>query len=255
MDEQRNRFGIIGYGRFGHLVAPYLAGDGQVAVHDPKVSAATLPAGCFPASLADAAASHVVVLCVPIRSLYDVLADIAPYLLPGAVVFDVASVKMKPMEWMERLVPEHVDYVGSHPLFGPDSAPHNLSDQKIVLVPGRIAEERFQRGRRYLQSKGLRIIQTTAENHDRSMARTQAFTHWLGRALGGLELKPEALDTQGYRLLQDVESFVSRDTWELFEDMLRYNPFAAEVRDGFRRALDEIDERLARLDSTQEGAT
>jgi hypothetical protein len=37
---------------------------------------------------------------------------------------------------------------------------------------------------------------------------------------------------------------VENDTWQLFEDMNHYNPYASEQRDRFRQALVEIEQSL-----------
>jgi prephenate dehydrogenase len=37
---------------------------------------------------------------------------------------------------------------------------------------------------------------------------------------------------------------VTHDTWQLFEDMHRFNPFAGTVRRRFIAAMNDIDKRL-----------
>jgi hypothetical protein len=37
---------------------------------------------------------------------------------------------------------------------------------------------------------------------------------------------------------------VENDTWQLFSDMNRYNPFAAEVREQFKKAMEEVEKEL-----------
>lgn len=238
MRESRPRFGVLGFGRFGQMVVRELEPHGEVVVHDPHETAA------FPVrnvSLEQAATARSVILAVPIRRLEETLRTLVPHLQAGTLVVDVASVKTYPLSWMESILPSDVDYVGTHPLFGPDSAKTGLSGHRMVIVPGRIGPVRLDRMHRFLHRIGLRTVTTTTEVHDRAMARTQALTHWLGRALGEFGAAQESIDTHGYRLLLQVSTWASRDQRQLFEDMHRFNPYSAEVRARFRAALESLD--------------
>ncbi|MCA9755350.1 MAG: prephenate dehydrogenase [Candidatus Eisenbacteria bacterium] len=244
MKADRPRYGIIGYGRFGELVVRYLEAYGRLVVCDPGRQ---VPFPLQNGSLEAAASARAVILAVPIRMLEDTLQSLRPHLTPGTVVVDVASVKSLPMQWMETHLPPDVDYVGTHPLFGPDSSRTGIRGHRIVVVPGRIARSRLERMYRLLDRLGLRIISTTAEEHDRAMARTQALTHWLGRSLTAFGVGPESIDTHGYRLLAQVAEWASRDSRELFQDMHQFNPFTQDVRARFRDALTGLDAELSSL--------
>jgi prephenate dehydrogenase len=37
---------------------------------------------------------------------------------------------------------------------------------------------------------------------------------------------------------------VAHDTWQLFYDMHRYNPYAKEKRSAFKQAMQKIDEQI-----------
>ncbi|MEZ4648654.1 MAG: prephenate dehydrogenase [Candidatus Eisenbacteria bacterium] len=247
MKADRPRYGIVGYGRFGELVVRYLEAYGRVVIHDP---ARQIPFPLANSSLAEVASARAVIVAVPIRFLEKTLQDLRPHLAEGTIVVDVASVKSLPMSWMETHLPANVDYVGTHPLFGPDSARTGIRGHRIVVVPGRISSSRLERMRRLFDRAGLRIIATTAEQHDLAMARTQALTHWLGRSLTAFGVGPESIDTHGYRLLTQVAEWSSRDSWELFEDMHRFNPFTAEVRERFTKALTGLDAELSAREET-----
>ncbi len=241
----RSAIGIIGLGRFGRLMARYLSDDFAVRAYDPSVAAAEMKtAGAEPATVEAAAAAEVVVLAVPISAMEEVLARIAPHLTPGSLLIDVCSVKEMPLAWMQKAVPVSVELIGTHPMFGPDSAADSLQGRKIVLCPVRIAPERLARVRDYLVSKGLQVIETTAEEHDRQIAVSLALTHVIGRALGRMGARPQEIDTEGYKRLLRILEVVEHDTWQLFEDMNRFNPHAAGIRQRFTRALAEIEGEL-----------
>ena len=52
------------------------------------------------------------------------------------------------------------------------------------------------------------------------------------------------IDTEGYKRLMHILGVVSHDTWQLFEDMHAYNPYAREKREAFIAAMTDIHERL-----------
>ena len=237
--------GIIGYGRFGRLMAGYLAEDYAVAVssrshqgEDNKHPNMTFT------SLEEACRQKVVIYSVPISALQAVLRQTAPLLAPGTVAVDVSSVKIHPARWMEAILPGTVSILATHPMFGPDSAARSLKDRKIVLCPVRIEPDGFGRIRAYLESKGLIVIETTPEEHDRQIAVSLALTHFIGRSLSAFGADDLVIDTEGYKRLRHILGVVENDTWQLFEDMHAYNPYAEKARDGFMGAMKVIDDKL-----------
>src|SRR5690242_2508158 len=62
-----------------------------------------------------------VVITLPTREIRQTLADMAPYLAPGAIVSDTASSKHVVLRWAAELLPAGVSFVGGHPL--PKRAP------------------------------------------------------------------------------------------------------------------------------------
>ncbi len=241
--------GIIGFGRFGALAARYLTQDFPVTVLDSGKRAAAIRAvGAAPGDLGAVCAQRVVLLCVPISAMRDHIARIAPLLAPETLVVDVCSVKVHPVGWMAAGLPQHVEILATHPMFGPDSAADSLSGRKIVLCPERIDAARYQRIRHYLEERGLVLIETSAAEHDRQIAVSLALTHFIGRSLAAFGAGPLEIDTEGYRRLLHILGVVGHDTWQLFEDMNRYNPYAADQRQAFSRAMDEIEARLGRAE-------
>jgi len=106
-------------------------------VHDPRLfyGSACDQENVTVSSLAETAACRVVLLACPVETLEVVTKAISPHLRPGAVVLDVGSVKMIPAEIMCRNLPEHVGIVGTHPLFGPQSARDGIRGLKIAICP------------------------------------------------------------------------------------------------------------------------
>ena len=238
---------VIGCGRFGRFLTEQLAPIVGAAVWDADPTRlGDLPAGARPVSWDEACAGEVLVLAVPIRALPALLDRLGKQVRPRSLVIDTASVKVWPMRWMRASLPGTVQILGTHPLFGPDSAPRGLDGQRLVLVPERVRYPHLVR--RTLESLGLRCVETTAEGHDREIAETQALTHWIGRALERCGARPRDVDTLGYRRLLEILRYVENDSWELFEDLERWNPYARPVRQRFLEALAHLDDEIGDSD-------
>jgi prephenate dehydrogenase len=243
--------GIIGFGRFGKLMTRYLAEDCQVMVYDRNRDSEEIASrGGIASSLPEVCRQPTVVLAVPISSMVEVLEIIRGQLTPGSLVIDVCSVKVLPVAWMVDLLPQEVGILGTHPMFGPDSASDTLAGKKIVLCRERSSDERYGRVKRYLLSKGLIVIETTPDEHDREISVSLALTHTIGRALAEFDARPQQIDTEGYKRLLHILEVVENDTWQLFEDMNRYNPHAPAKRKAFLKALQDIDAALTGANTT-----
>ena len=148
---------LIGYGRFGRFAATHLCKDFRVSIADTR-KGERVDRGAHRVSLDEAASKPIVILAVPINQLRAVLVEIAPSLQPRTLVIDVSSVKEQPVRWMKSLLPQNISILGTHPLFGPDSATHGLKGHTITLCPVRIPGKQFLHVTRYLRAHGL-IVQ------------------------------------------------------------------------------------------------
>ncbi len=237
--------GIIGFGRFGKLTAGYLAEDFDVFVFNRTDKSTEIKkTGARKASLKTVCRQKIVILCVPISTFKEVLVEIGPLLKKDALVVDVCSVKVYPAQWMKESLPETVSILATHPIFGPDSASDSLKDRKIFLSPIRIAKKRYQKIKTYLASKELVLIESTPQDHDEQIAISLALTHYIGRTLSEFGAAPLSIDSEGYKRLLHILDVVEHDTWQLFCDMHRYNPYAKEKRAAFMQAMQKINERI-----------
>ncbi|HJO04333.1 MAG TPA: prephenate dehydrogenase [Acidobacteriota bacterium] len=238
------RLGLIGLGQFGRYAVPYLAPRFDLLVHDTAdIEASARQLGVRSVTLEEAASCEVVVLAVPIQALRATLGEIAGSVRDGALVVDVCSVKGAPLQWMREALPENVEIIGTHPMFGPNSAGDSLEGQQIVVCPERTT--RLDQVQTFLEGLGLRVIVTDADRHDRECAHTQALAQYLGRALRRVEGRELDIRTPAAIYLREVERIVEADSWELFAAIETINPYAAEMRRAIRKRLDELDERLA----------
>jgi len=238
--------GLIGFGRFGKLTIEHLSGTCQMVAYNSGNKGELIEAaGAEPVSLAEACGQEIVLLCMPISAMPATLEKIAPLLThPEALVVDVCSVKTLPVKWMRAKLPATVSLLATHPMFGPDSARDSLQGHKIVLCPERIDQDRYRKIAARLETLGLVVIESTPEDHDRQIAVSLALTHFIGRSLSSFGAQDLLIDTEGYKRLLHILDVVENDTWQLFEDMHRFNPFAAETRREFINALQAIETHL-----------
>jgi prephenate dehydrogenase len=237
--------GLIGFGRFGELATRYLSEDFEVLVYDSGGRGpAIVQAGGRGVDFETACRQRYLILCVPISSLADFLKRVAPHLGAETTVVDVCSVKRYPVQWMRTILPPHAGILATHPMFGPDSAACSLGGCKIVLCRERIPQRRFQRIGDYLSRKGLQVIETSPDEHDRQIAVSLSLTHFIGRSLAEYGAQDLTIDTEGYQRLMNILDVVQNDTWQLFYDMHTYNPYARQERAAFIEALGKIHTQL-----------
>ncbi|WP_417494515.1 prephenate dehydrogenase/arogenate dehydrogenase family protein [Maricaulis sp.] len=240
MAEDRKQIGLIGLGAFGRFAAGHLSPHFDILGHDPDAPPVV---GIERVSLAQAAACPIVVLAVPVQALEQTCSEIAAVLPQGALVLDVASVKVEPMRVMRDTLPDHVRIIGTHPLFGPQSAAQGLAGQSIVICPEAGADAG---GVEALCGDvlGLEVHLSDADTHDRAMANVQALTHLVSRVIAELDIPPPPYTTKSYDLLRQATDLVRNDSDELFQAIEQLNPYAASLRKRFFEAARRFDGRL-----------
>ncbi len=238
-------FGIIGVGAFGSLAAKHLAPHFDLVLHDANdVAALAQNVGARVGSLVDAATCDIVMLAVPVQKLPDVLDTIAGLVKPGALVLDVASVKIKPVAAMLEKLPAHVSIIGTHPLFGPQSGKNGIADLNIALCE--VRGGRCDVVARFCTTKlGLKTSQVSAEQHDREAAYVQGLTHMLAKIVVALDLPEMRFPTRTYELMQQMVEMVRYDSDELFRAIERENPFAVEAKKAFFAAAKKLEEKIS----------
>jgi chorismate mutase/prephenate dehydrogenase len=128
------------------------------------------------------AAQHadVVVISVPIAATTDVIKEVGPHCKPNALLLDVTSTKTEPLNAMLENFSGSV--IGTHPLFGPSV--HSLQGQRIALVCSRDLNEWEDWLCSIFKARGLSVLVTTAQEHDRAMGIVQVLTHQTTEVLG-----------------------------------------------------------------------
>lgn len=232
---------IIGFGRFGQVLAELLQPQFPIMVHDANdITEAAGAHGVRAVSLEEAASADAIFVSVPIRYFKDVIAKLVPHLKPETTIMDVCSVKVYPATVMKEHLPAGVTAIATHPLFGPDSIRKGFTGLPMMMHPVTPRNDKFDLWSNYFKSKGIAVKEMDPEEHDRLAARSQGITHFMGRVLQTFGISPTSIDTEGFIDLQLVVEQTCHDSLELFHDLENYNPYTPEMIQGLSQALDDV---------------
>ena len=145
---------------------------------------------------------------------------------------------------MQAELPVGVSIIATHPLFGPDSIKKGYDKLAMVTYPVRVDDARYRQWDDFWHDLGLNLIEASPEEHDQVTAYTLGMTHFFGRIMDELHLRPQAINTISYDALYEVMKQTNRDTWELFHDMQHFNPYAKEMRAKVYAAIRAVEDKL-----------
>lgn len=245
MYKKAHRLGLIGLGAFGRLIVKHLSPYFEILAYDPDPSARAYVRrhNVSLCSLAEVASCPLIIMAAPVRHFQALAKDMVPHLRRDALVMDVGSVKVKPAQWLQDILPPHVGILCTHPLFGPQSARLGLNGHEIVICPVRVRH--LKPIIRFLeQTLDLKVSVTTPEDHDKALAAVQGITHLIAKVLSGLEPLPTEHTTKSYDLMMQGVKYVANDSDELFLSIERDNPYAADIRRRFFAEISALQNRL-----------
>jgi arogenate dehydrogenase (NADP+), plant len=239
---------IVGFGNFGQFLGAGFAAQGHRVVGCSRgdYSAAASAIGCEYVRSADALLDtdpDVVVMCTSIMSLSTVLSRFPVERLAGRLVVDVLSVKMYPHNLLLEVLPASADLLCTHPMFGPESARDSWVGLPFVYDVVRCANETRRRCDDFVavwKLEGCAMVPMSCKVHDECAASTQFITHTTGRMLAELNVKSTPINTRGFESLLGVVDNTTKDSFDLFYGLYKYNPNA-------RSELDKLEEALRTL--------
>jgi prephenate dehydrogenase len=246
MENKPIEFAVIGAGRFGIFWGRHLSKYHPVYFYDRDISRKNLikQFGAW-ASLEECLCKPFIFLTIPIRRIEGFIKEYAADIRPGSVLIDCASVKMIVIDWFQQHLPEQIYFAASHPLFGPDSARNGLTDHTIALIPGRVPFRHYSvLVDLFAEKMQLRVLNITAEEHDRLMAYNLTLIHHLGRTFHDMQISQLALKMASLSKLNHIARVTMNDSEELFYDFHYFNPFAKEVEEKFICSFNKISEKI-----------
>ncbi len=236
---------VYGLGRFGSFWAECLYKAGCEVIAYSR-SEHQLPEGVKRASEEEVLASPYLFFCVAISSFEGLLKRIGGQIGKDTVVMDTCSVKIYPAKWMKENIPSSRAIIATHPMFGPDSGRNGINGLPIVMCPVSGVDENYAAMKALFASMGLDVLEMSAEKHDEEAAYSQGVTHFVGRTLSQMGMKPTPIATQGYRNLMTIVEQTCNDPMQLFYDLQRYNPYAKEMRLSLQVAIEKVLNALRR---------
>tara|TARA_B110000881_G_scaffold219626_1_gene242061 strand:- start:5747 stop:6457 length:711 start_codon:yes stop_codon:yes gene_type:complete len=233
-----NTVGIIGYGRFGKVLATILQKGFSINIYDVKPSN-SLDNISF-VTLDEVLNERVIFIAVPIHNFENLLKIISKAIKINRTIIDVCSVKIHTAKVMLKYLPSGVGILSSHPMFGPDSI---LTNEKLKMMMHRTRDchNQYSFWEKYFKDQNIEILNMSPEKHDKLAARTQGITHFLGRSLKKFGISKTNIDTQGFRVLLNLVDQTCNDSWELYSDLQSYNPYTKDMIHRLKKSFEEVE--------------
>jgi prephenate dehydrogenase len=193
---QDSTVAIIGLGLMGGSLALALKGQCRSLVgldpHPATLEAALAKkvvdqAGNDPAKLLPGA--DLVILAAPVPAIIEWLKDLPRYIQGPCIVMDIGSTKRAIVQAMDSL-PGNFDPIGGHPVCGREQLNIQNADPDlyqdapfIVTSLARTTQRARSAARRVISGVGARMLELSAEQHDRTLASTSHLPFLLASAL------------------------------------------------------------------------
>ncbi|KXV48140.1 cyclohexadienyl dehydrogenase [Gluconobacter albidus] len=133
-----------------------------------------------------AAQADCVMICVPVGAVEDVARQVLPYMKPGSILTDVASVRGQLGPTIHAILPEGISYIPGHPMAGtehsgPDAGFSTLfEDRWALLVPPESSDpEAIAKIEALWNLCGARTKTLSDEQHDQICAMVSHLPHLL----------------------------------------------------------------------------
>ncbi len=183
---------------------------------------------------------HFVILCIPAAALEATVTLLVPYLPATAVMMDITSVKVQPMEHMQTHWQGPV--IGTHPLFGPQPSKGDPMPMAMVAGHGVEAQHICLYESMFTQM-GCSPFWCTDRQHDKAMAAIQNLNFITSlayfAALAPLTDDEDMLPflTPSFRRRQDAAKRMLTEDAELFTGLFQANPYSHELVRRYRGYL------------------
>jgi prephenate dehydrogenase len=186
--------------------------------------------------------ADVVVVTVPIEKTVTTCKRLLKKMKPRSLLIDVTSVKKGIVNNITVNVPETIEYLSLHPLFGPET--QNLKGENVLAInpkTGPLSKTILN----FLSRSGLKTAHVTIDEHDRKTAITQALHHFayasLATCMMKLMRKPDfqKYSTRSLKNTIELIQFFSNNLDTIME-IQKKNPYAADARRAFAQTVSEL---------------
>lgn len=246
------KIAIIGFGRFGELLANLSKDtfDVHIIESDLARQSAAKNSGFKLLPFMSVAEADLIFLAVPISQFEDMVKKLAAFVDERHTVIDLCSVKVYPAQLMQKYLTNST-LLATHPMFGPDSAKNGLEGLQVAFCPLRIEANQMQIIKQFWESHGAVVTETTPEQHDKDSVYSQAFTYSLARIILNMRLPSVGFRTRSFAKLAEIAELSANDSEQLFHDMLFYNPYFSGMKEELEAAIKATEQKLVEIENEQ----
>lgn len=248
----KHKVTIIGFGRFGELLAnlgkDYF--DIHIAESDPARKTVAEQSGFKLINFEDVATTEFIFLAVPISQIENTVIKLEDFVDERHTIIDLCSVKVYPAQLMQKHLTKS-SLLATHPMFGPDSAKNGLEGLRVAFCPLKIEPPQVNVVKDFWESVGATVSATTPEDHDKDSVYSQAFTYSLAQIILNMQLPDVTYTTRSFDNITNVAKLSANDSDQLFHDMLFYNPYFADMKKQLQSAIDKTMHRLEEIEDEQ----
>lgn len=240
---------IVGFGRFGKTLYRLIKDDFAIVLYNRSeidLDATELTKNTVVTKdLSEVYKSDVIFYAVPISSFEEVISSHKKYFTESQLLIDVLSVKLHPAQvFSEYLRDSKTQVLLTHPMFGPDSSKNGFEGLPMIIDKFKTEDNTYNFWKEYFQGKKLRVIEMSADEHDKIAANSQGLTHFIGRLLEEYKIEETPIDSLGTKKLLEIKEQTCNDTWQLFTDLQHYNPHTKQMRLKLGEAYDKLYNKL-----------
>ena len=229
---------ILGAGKMGSFFCDLLSFDHDVAIYDPDKKKLRFTFNAMRLSDVEEIKEFdpkMVINAATVKYTLDAFRSVMPYLSPGTILSDIASVKTGLPEFYESC---GFPFVSTHPMFGPTFASlSNLANENAIIIAesDALGKSFF----RDLYSRlGLHIEEYTFREHDETIAYSLSIPFASTLVFASVMKHQDAPGTTFKRHMAIAKGLMSEDDFLLSE--ILFNPHT-------HSQLDRITEQLTTL--------
>ena len=204
--------------------------------------------------------ADLVVLCTPVSTIVPLIQSLVSQVQPGTIITDVGSVKESVLHSADKLMPEGIFFVGSHPIAGGENSGLESStaslyqDAKCIVTPTEKTDTTALKKISALwNALGMNVISLSAEEHDFIFGAVSHLPHIVAYALmntlGGLKTTNN-LEVTGFSGagLRDITRIASSDPVMWRDICLSNRNHSLNLINRFQKKLEEIRNTIERGD-------
>ena len=206
--------------------------------------------------------ADIVVLGTPVRVIIDQLAEMAPHLREGCVVMDLGSTKAYIIEAMDRLLPAHVQPLGTHPMCGKETSGIDVAEASLyrgctfILTPlPRTSDDTVALGRELAEAVGAKPLVLDADRQDFLVGTVSHLPYLLACSLVATADATTSKDPAAWKIVaggfRDTSRVAGSDV-KMMLDILMTNQ--AHVLDAVRAFETQIHELTRLIEAGDEDA-